>query len=157
MPPRPDLPPHPLPADKDLVLKVIPMPADVNANGDIFGGWVMAQVDLAGSVLPSRIGQRMVTVAVNEFIFKQPVRVGDILSFYSSVRRVGRTSVTVDVEVYAERFHDQGRFVKVTEALLTYVAIDSEGKPQALPENAQIAAWRQAIERNAPSAAAQKN
>jgi len=139
------------------VLKVIPMPADVNANGDIFGGWVMAQVDLAGSVLPSRIGQRMVTVAVNEFIFKQPVRVGDILSFYSSVRRVGRTSVTVDVEVYAERFHDQGRFVKVTEALLTYVAIDSEGKPQALPENAQIAAWRQAIERNAPSAAAQKN
>ncbi len=139
------------------MLKVIPMPADVNANGDIFGGWVMAQVDLAGSVLPSRIGQRMVTVAVNEFIFKQPVRVGDILSFYSSVRRVGRTSVTVDVEVYAERFHDQGRFVKVTEALLTYVAIDSEGKPQALPENAQIAAWRQAIERNAPSAAAQKN
>ena len=139
------------------MLKVIPMPADVNANGDIFGGWVMAQVDLAGSVLPSRIGQRMVTVAVNEFIFKQPVRVGDILSFYSSVRRVGRTSVTVDVEVYAERFHDQGRFVKVTEALLTYVAIDSEGKPQSLPENAQIAAWRQAIERNAQSAAAQKN
>ncbi len=135
------------------MLKVIPMPADVNANGDIFGGWVMAQVDLAGSVLPSRLGPRMVTVAVNEFIFKQPVRVGDILSFYSSVQRVGRTSVTVDVEVYAERFHDQGRFVKVTEALLTYVAIDSEGKPQALPENAQIAAWRQAIARNtAPKA-----
>ena len=131
------------------MLKVIPMPADVNANGDIFGGWVMAQVDLAGSVLPSRIGQRMVTVAVNEFIFKQPVRVGDILSFYSSVQRVGRTSVTVDVEVYAERFHDQGRFVKVTEALLTYVAIDGEGKPQALPENAQIAAWRAAIQRGA--------
>ena len=149
MPPRPDLPPHSLPADKDLVLKVIPMPADVNANGDIFGGWVMAQVDLAGSVLPSRLGPRMVTVAVNEFIFKQPVRVGDILSFYSSVQRIGRTSVTVDVEVYAERFHAQGRFVKVTEALLTYVAIDAEGKPQALPENAQIAAWRLAIERNA--------
>lgn len=129
------------------------MPADVNANGDIFGGWVMAQVDLAGSVLPSRLGPRMVTVAVNEFVFKQPVRVGDILSFYSSVQRVGRTSVTVDVEVYAERFHDQGRFVKVTEALLTYVAIDSEGKPQGLPENAQIAAWRLAIERRA----AQKN
>lgn len=125
------------------------MPADVNANGDIFGGWVMAQVDLAGSVLPSRLGPRMVTVAVNEFVFKQPVRVGDILSFYSSVQRVGRTSVTVDVEVYAERFHDQGRFVKVTEALLTYVAIDSEGKPQGLPENAQSAAWRLAIERRA--------
>lgn len=131
------------------MLKVIPMPADVNANGDIFGGWVMAQVDLAGSVLPSRLGPRMVTVAVNEFIFKQPVRVGDILSFYSSVQRIGRTSVTVDVEVYAERFHDQGRFVKVTQALLTYVAIDAEGKPQTLPENAQITAWRAAIERNA--------
>jgi acyl-CoA thioesterase YciA len=139
-----------LPADKELVLKVIPMPADVNANGDIFGGWVMAQVDLAGSVLPSRLGQsRMVTVAVNEFIFKQPVRVGDILSFYSSVQRVGRTSVTVDVEVYAERFADQGRFVKVTEALLTYVAIDGQGKPQSLPDNDQVRSWRAAAERNA--------
>ena len=150
MPPRPVLPPPPLPADKALVLKVIPMPADVNANGDIFGGWVMAQVDLAGSVLPSRLGQsRMVTVAVNEFIFKQPVRVGDILSFYSSVQRVGRTSVTVDVEVYAERFADQGRFVKVTEALLTYVAIDGQGKPQSLPDNDQVRSWRAAAERNA--------
>jgi len=139
-----------LPADKELVLKVIPMPADVNANGDIFGGWGMAQVDLAGSVLPSRLGQsRMVTVAVNEFIFKQPVRVGDILSFYSSVQRVGRTSVTVDVEVYAERFADQGRFVKVTEALLTYVAIDGQGKPQSLPDNDQVRSWRAAAERNA--------
>ncbi|MNZ45904.1 putative acyl-CoA thioester hydrolase [compost metagenome] len=149
MPPRPDLPPHPLPADKELVLKVIPMPADVNANGDIFGGWVMAQVDLAGSVLPSRLGTRLVTVAVNEFIFKQPVRVGDILSFYSSVQRMGRTSVTVDVEVYAERFANQGRFVKVTEALLTYVAIDAQGAPQALPDTELAAAWRLAAQRNA--------
>ena len=133
----------------ELTVRTIAMPADTNANGDIFGGWVMAQVDLAGSVLPSRLGPRMVTVAVNEFVFKQPVRVGDILSFYSSVQRVGRSSVTVDVEVYAERFADQGRFVKVTEALLTYVAIDAQGKPQALPENAQIAAWRAAIARNA--------
>ncbi|WP_027015099.1 acyl-CoA thioesterase [Comamonas composti] len=133
MPPRPDLPSHPLPQDKELVLKVIPMPADVNANGDIFGGWVMAQVDLAGSVLPARLGHgRMATVAVKEFVFKQPVRVGDILSFYSSIQRIGRTSVTVDVEVLAERFSDQGHFVKVTEALLTYVAIDAEGRPRPL-------------------------
>ncbi|GKS95143.1 hypothetical protein AVAK2825_11430 [Acidovorax sp. SUPP2825] len=77
-----------LPTDKELVLKVIPMPADCNANGDIFGGWVMAQVDLAGSVLPARYVQgRMATVAVNEFVFKQPVRVGDILSFFSAVTR----------------------------------------------------------------------
>ena len=123
-----------LPTDKELVLKVIPMPADTNGNGDIFGGWVMAQVDLAGSVLPARYMQgRMATVAVNEFIFKQPVRVGDILSFFSSVTRVGRTSITVQVEVYAERFADQGRYVKVTEARLTYVAIDSEGRPRPVP------------------------
>ncbi len=115
-------------------MKVIPMPADTNANGDIFGGWVMAQVDLAGAVLPARVVQgRMATVAVKEFVFKQPVRVGDILSFYSSVVRLGRTSVTVDVEVYAERFATQCSYVKVTEALLTYVAIDASGKPRPIP------------------------
>jgi acyl-CoA thioesterase YciA len=123
-----------LPLDKELVLKVIPMPADSNANGDIFGGWVMAQVDLAGSVLPARHTRgRMATVAVKEFIFKQPVRVGDILSFYSEVTRIGRTSVTVKVEVFAERFQSQGQYVKVTEASLTYVAIDEAGRPRPIP------------------------
>jgi len=122
------------PSDEELVLKVIPMPADCNANGDIFGGWVMAQVDLAGSVIPARYaGGRMATVAVNEFIFKQPVRVGDILSFYSKLTRVGRTSMTVKVEVFAEQFRAQGQFVKVTEATLTYVAIDEQGKPREVP------------------------
>ncbi len=126
--------PASLPTDKELVMKVIPLPADVNANGDIFGGWVMAQVDLAGSVIPARYTQgRMATVAVNEFIFKQPVRVGDILSFYSAVTRIGRTSITVKVEVYAERFHSQGQYVKVTEALVTYVAIDEAGRPRPVP------------------------
>ena len=123
-----------LPTDKELVLKVIPMPADTNGNGDIFGGWVMAQVDLAGSVLPARYTQgRMATVAVNEFVFKQPVRVGDILSFFSSVTRIGRTSVTVQVEVYAENFERQGQYMKVTQALLTYVAIDDSGRPRPIP------------------------
>ncbi|TFZ07424.1 acyl-CoA thioesterase [Ramlibacter henchirensis] len=113
------------------------MPADTNGNGDIFGGWVMAQVDLAGSVIPARHVQgRMATVAVNQFIFKQPVRVGDILSFYASVTRIGRTSITVQVEVYAERFRAQGQFVKVTEASLTYVAIDDQGKPRPVPKQA---------------------
>lgn len=122
------------PSDEELVLKVIPMPADCNANGDIFGGWVMAQVDLAGSVIPARYaGGRIATVAVNEFIFKQPVRVGDILSFYSKLTRVGRTSLTVKVEVFAERFRAQGQFVKVTEANLTYVAIDEQGQPREVP------------------------
>jgi acyl-CoA thioesterase YciA len=122
-----------LPTDQDLVLKVIPMPGDCNANGDIFGGWVMAQVDMAGSVLPARYTQgRMATVAVNEFIFKQPVRVGDILSFFSKVVRIGRTSITVKVEVFAERFRSQGTYIKVTEALVTYVAIDDQGRPREI-------------------------
>lgn len=122
----------------ELVLKVIPMPADCNANGDIFGGWVMAQVDLAGSVLPARhVRGRMATVAVNEFIFKQPVRVGDILSFYSRVLRMGNTSITVSVEVHAERMRNQGQFVKVTQASLTYVAIDDGGRPRLITPASQ--------------------
>ena len=126
-----------LPTDEELVLKVIPMPADSNANGDIFGGWVMAQVDLAGSVIPARYTRgRMATVAVNEFIFKQPVRVGDILTFFSKLVRIGRTSITVKVEVYAERFSAQGHYVKVTEASLTYVAIDEQGRPRPIPVQA---------------------
>ena len=126
-----------LPTDKELVLKVIPLPSDTNGNGDIFGGWVMSQVDLAGSVLCARVAQgRIATVAVNEFIFKQPVRVGDLLSFYSSVLRTGRTSITVQVEVFAERIRAQGQYVKVTEARLTYVAIDDEGRPRVLAPSA---------------------
>lgn len=116
---------------RELVLRVMPMPADANANGDIFGGWIMAQVDLAGSVLPSRVSRgRVTTVAVNEFVFKQPVSVGDLLSFYAQVTRVGRTSITVHVEVIAERNPADPQVVKVTEANLTYVAIDREGKPR---------------------------
>jgi len=122
-----------LPQDAELVLKVIPMPADCNQNGDIFGGWVMAQVDLAGAVLPARyVNGRLATVAVNEFIFKQPVKVGDILSFFSSVTRIGNTSISVKVEVFAERFSMQGVYLKVTEANVTYVAIDAHGKPRTI-------------------------
>ncbi len=125
----PFMDPSQVPSERELALRVIPMPADANANGDIFGGWIMAQVDLAGSVLPARITRgRIATVAVKEFIFKQPVTVGDLLSFYSHVVRIGRTSITVKVEVYAERNPQNPQVVKVTEAELTYVAIDDEGK-----------------------------
>ena len=125
-----------LPVDQELVLKVIPMPADCNANGDIFGGWVMAQVDLAGAVLPARyVKGRMATVAVNQFIFKQPVKVGDILSFFAQVTRIGNTSITVRVEVFAERFPAQGQYLKVTEASLTYVAIDDQGRPRTIDKS----------------------
>ena len=129
------LSPLQLPSDRQLVLRVMPMPADANGNGDIFGGWIMAQVDLAGAVLPMRIAKgRIATVAVNQFIFKQPVSMGDLLSFYAKVERIGRTSVTVNVEVYAERNPANLRVVKVTEANLTYVAIDLEGKPRPIPK-----------------------
>ena len=123
-----------LPDDRQLVMRVMPMPSDVNGNGDIFGGWIMAQVDLAGSVLPSRVSRgRVTTVAVNEFVFKQPVSVGDLLSFYSTIARIGNTSISVHVEVYAERNPADLQVVKVTEADLTYVAIDAQGQPRTVP------------------------
>ena len=133
--PLPDsLAPLRLPDDRQLVLRVMPMPADANGNGDIFGGWIMAQVDIAGAVLPARIAKgRIVTVAVNEFIFKQPVSISDLLSFYAKVERIGKTSVTVNVEVYAERNPANLQVVKVTEANLTYVAIDRDGQPRLIP------------------------
>ena len=123
-----------LPDDRQLVMRTMPMPADANGNGDIFGGWIMAQVDLAGAVIPSRIAKgRIATVAVNQFVFKQPVSMGDLLSFYAKVERIGRTSVTVNVEVFAERDPSNLHVVKVTEANLTYVAIDREGRPRQIP------------------------
>jgi acyl-CoA thioesterase YciA len=132
-----DSKPVQLPKDEKLVLKVIPMPADLNVNGDIFGGWVMAQVDLAGAVMAAPYANgRMATVAVNEFIFKQPVRLGDVLSFFGKLVRIGRTSITVKIEVYAERIGAQGQYIKVTEASLTYVAIDDQGKPREVPRPA---------------------
>ena len=123
-----------LPDGSTLVLRVIPLPADVNSNGDVFGGWIMAQVDMAGSVLCSRIAKgRIATVAVNQFVFKQAVSVGDLLSFYARVERIGRTSITVHVQVHAERNPADPQVVKVTEANLTYVAIDAQGQPRVVP------------------------
>ena len=122
-----------LPKDRMPTMRVIPMPADTNANGTIFGGWVMAQVDLAGSVPASECAMgRVATVAVNSFVFKQPVFVGDLVSFYAKVIKTGRTSITIDVEVFAQRHRFGSEVVKVTEAILTYVAIDELGKPRAL-------------------------
>lgn len=122
------------PEGMDLVMRVMPMPADSNPNGDIFGGWIMAQVDIAGAVLPMRIAKgRIATVAVNQFVFKQPVSVGDLLSFYARVERIGRTSITVRVEVHAERNPADPVVVKVTEANLTYVAINMDGSPREIP------------------------
>ena len=117
------------------VLRIVPMPADTNAHGTIFGGWVMAQVDIAGSIPAwDRAQGPVVTVAVNSFVFKEPVFVGDIVSFYARVLKVGRTSVTVDVEVYAQRGRAGAKdIVKVTEAQLTYVAVDKDRRPCGIP------------------------
>jgi len=126
-----------LPNDRIPSLRVVPMPADANHNGDIFGGWIMSQVDIAGGIVAGRLARgRVATVAVNEFVFKEPVQIGDVLSLYAQVVRIGNTSITVDVEVYAERGREDTKVVKVTEAVLTYVAIDRGGRPRPVPKPA---------------------
>ena len=122
-----------LPKDREPTLRVVPMPADANFTGDIFGGWVMSHVDIAGSIPATRRARgRVATVAVNSFVFRQPVLVGDVVSFYAEVVKVGRTSITVSVEVYAQRNPVKEECVKVTEATLTYVAVDSGRKPRVV-------------------------
>ncbi|MDO8932573.1 MAG: acyl-CoA thioesterase [Rhodocyclaceae bacterium] len=119
---------------KQPVLRVMPMPADTNPSGDIFGGWVMAQVDIAGGIAAmQRARGRVATVAVNEFLFKQPISVGDVVSFYAEIVKVGRTSVTVDVLVIAERHPEHPVTVKVTEATVTYVALNADGSKREIP------------------------
>ena len=121
-------------SDRTPVLRVVPMPADVNQHGDIFGGWIMVQVDIAGSIpAAKRARGRVATVAVNSFAFKEPVMVGDVVTFFAQVARTGRTSITVDVEVYATRNPHEEVTVKVTEATLTYVAVGPDRRPRELP------------------------
>ncbi len=113
--------------------RVLAMPTDTNSAGDIFGGWIMSQVDIAASIAAHQYaGTRVVTVAVNAFQFKKPVYVGDLISCYAEVEKVGNTSITVFVEVYAERDRQQIEVVKVTEATLSFVAVDENGKPQTV-------------------------
>jgi acyl-CoA thioesterase YciA len=120
--------------DTEPSLRVVPMPADANQHGDIFGGWVMSQVDIAGSIPASRRARgRVATVAVNSFVFREPVLIGDVVSFYAQITREGRTSITVAVEVYAQRNPTEVICVKVTEASLTYVAVAPDRRPRVLP------------------------
>ena len=123
-----------LPEGKQPTLRVVPMPADANQHGDIFGGWIMAQVDIAGGVAAARRARgRVATVAVNAFQFKQAVLIGDVLSFYADIVRVGTTSITVNVEVYAQRRPTDVETVKVTEATLTYVATGDDRRRRPVP------------------------
>ena len=119
---------------REPTIRVAAMPSDANYTGDIFGGWLMGQVDVAGSI-PAlhRARGRVATVAVNSFVFKQPIFVGDVVSFYTRIVKVGTTSITVEVEVYAQRDPAKPVCVKVTEATLTYVAVDDNRKPRIVP------------------------
>jgi acyl-CoA thioesterase YciA len=125
--------------DGQPVLRTVPMPANTNYAGDIFGGWIMSQVDMAGSIPAIRRARgRVATVAVNSFVFKHPVLVGDLVSFYADIVKIGRTSITVDVSVYAQRGVREGGeevCIKVTEAVLTYVAIDNNRRPREVPRD----------------------
>lgn len=121
--------------DRQPTLRVVAMPTDCSYTGDVFGGWIMAQVDIAGSIpAVHRARGRVATVAVNSFLFKQPLFMGDVVSFYAKIEKVGRTSITVDVEVYAQRDPAEPVCVRVTEAKLTYVAVDENRMPRALPD-----------------------
>jgi acyl-CoA thioesterase YciA len=123
-----------LPDKEHLAIQVMAMPADTNASGDIFGGWLMSQVDIAGSIVARRRAQgRIVTVAVDAFQFKQPVFVGDLVSCYAVITRVGKTSIRVHVSAYAERHGESRENIQVTEAELTYVAVDEQGRPCRVP------------------------
>ena len=128
-----------LPQNEEPTLRVSPAPSDTNATGDIFGGWIMSQVDIAGGILAARRARgRVATVAVNAFTFKKPVYVADVVSFYTQLVKVGTTSVTVDVKVYAERSwgtQSPGEVVLVTEAVLTYVALDQHGRKRPVPKD----------------------
>ncbi len=130
----PDTSHYDIPDESDLAIRVMAMPADTNASGDIFGGWLMSQVDIAGSIIARRRANgRIVTVAVDSFQFHQPVFVGDLISCYARITRAGRTSLTVHVKAYAERKGTRHEIIQVTEADLTYVAVDEQRRPRPLP------------------------
>ena len=131
---RDESPDGALPAGQMPVLRVVPMPADANQHGDIFGGWIMSQVDIAGGVVAAAAARgRVATIAVDSFVFKEPVLIGDRVSLYADVVRVGNTSITVNVECYAERNPADRHVVKVTEATLVYVATDAQRRPRPVP------------------------
>jgi acyl-CoA thioesterase YciA len=118
---------------RDPAIRTIALPADANANGDIFGGWMMAQMDLAGAVVAIRRAKgRVATVAVEAMTFHRPVMIGDLVSCYAEVKRVGRTSMGVQIDAWVERRID-GSAEQVTSGLFTYVAIDDKGQPRPVP------------------------
>lgn len=126
-----------LPPEGDITIRTVAMPADLNPAGDVFGGWLMAQMDIAGGIAARRLAEgRVVTVAVDAMQFHRPMHVGDELSCYCSIHRVGRTSVAIRIQAWVVRLATPA-FEKVTEGLFTYVAVDSDGRPRPLPASAE--------------------
>jgi acyl-CoA thioesterase YciA len=123
-------PTSPAPAEPqgELVIRTIAMPADTNANGDIFGGWLMSQMDLGAAIIAKNLSRRVTTVAVDGMVFLNPVYVGDIVNCHARLLKVGRTSMRIDIEAWVQR-GDDGTLLKVTEGVFTYVAIDANGRP----------------------------
>jgi acyl-CoA thioesterase YciA len=139
-------PSDPAPADEprgdeprgDLTVRTMAMPADTNANGDIFGGWVLSQMDQAGGIAGAERAQgRVVTIAVDAMTFIRPVKVGDVLCVYTSVDSIGRTSMKIHIEAWARRFRSVRR-ERVTVATFTFVAVDDEGRPRPIPPKAEV-------------------
>src|SRR5471030_2450254 len=118
---------------RDPIVRTIPQPADMNGNGDIFGGWVLSQMDMAGGTLAAREAKgRVATVAITAMTFVQPIKVGDLVSIYGSVAKVGRTSITIDLETIVQR-RDDAAEIRVTHGTFVFVAIDEHGKPRPVP------------------------
>lgn len=120
----------------EMVLRTLAMPADTNANGDIFGGWLMSQMDIGGAILAKEIAEgRVVTVRVDGMSFLKPVAVGDVVCCYARCRHTGRSSININIEVWVKKVSSEpiGQRYRATEALFTYVAVDEEGRPRELP------------------------
>ena len=122
---------------RDPIVRTVPQPADMNGNGDIFGGWVLSQMDVAGGVLAARMAKgRVATVAITAMAFVQPIKVGDVVSIYGHVAKIGRTSVTIDLETMVQRRHDAAE-IRVTHGTFVFVAIDGEGRPRPVPQEVE--------------------
>jgi len=121
---------------RDPIVRTVPQPADMNGNGDIFGGWVLSQMDVAGGALAARVAKgRVATVAITAMTFVEPIKVGDMVSIYGEVQKIGRTSITIDLETVVQR-RTGTTDIRVTHGTFVFVAIDEEGKPRAVPREA---------------------
>ena len=121
---------------RDPIVRTVPQPADMNGNGDIFGGWVLSQMDVAGGALAAKVARgRVATVAITAMTFVEPIKVGDMVSIYGEVEKIGRTSITIDLETVVQR-RTGTTDIRVTHGTFVFVAIDEEGKPRAVPGEA---------------------